>query len=315
MTKLATLVEQKIRLDAMIKIDSEWQINKNLQLYREQLGANIEAQHFQHELDKAHDAICDQLALMRNIVIDQKNLIEQQIQSRHRDYLDKSKEIYNRSLNDTPEYIFERYKNSPLFNDPEVSELFISRLGQYTNWQKPGLQIHPLHGNITDYIKGCDPLYLADVNDQMLFYVKTLWNEKYQKRINYYNYDETDKSPLHELPKNQFGLILCVSYFNYKPLEMIVNFLNDFKQLLCNGGVAMFTYNNCSRPEGVDRVDKNFQTYVPKDLLIEIVKQTGFELIKAVDASSTTSWIEIKKPGKIETLKGGQTLAEILSLS
>ena len=315
MIKLANLVEQKVRLEAMIKIENEWNINQSLTLYREQLGANVQEHYFQDELDKMHDAICDQLALMRKIVMDQKSLIEQQIQARHQEYLDKSEEIYANSHNDTPEYIFERYKNSPLFSDPEVLDLFVSRISQYTNWKKPGLQIHPLYGNMTDYIKACDPLYLADVNDQMLFYVKTLWNKKYQKRINYYNIDEANSNPLHQLPNNQFGLIVCISYFNYKPLSIIVNFLKDFKELLCDGGVAVFTYNNCSRPEGVDRVDKHFQTYVPKELLLEIIENIGFELIKTVDASATASWVEIKKPGEIKTIKGGQTLAEILSFS
>ena len=313
--KLLHLVEQKVRLEAMIKIDSEWKINEYLKLYREQLGSNVQTQLFQNELDQAHDAICDQLALMRRVIMNQKKSIEHQIDSKHQEYFDISKEIYENSLTDTPEYIFERYKNSPLFIDPDVFEFFVSRIGLYTNWQKPGLQIHPLNGNITDCIKACDPLYLVDTSDQMLFYIKTLWNEKYQKRLRYYTMDEKTDNPLNQLPSNQFGFILCASYFNYKPLNIIVNFLKDFKKLLCDGGVAIFTYNNCSIPEGVDRVDKNFQTYVPKELLLEIIKNLGFEVIKAVDASATASWIEIKKPGEIKTVKGGQTLAEIFSFS
>jgi len=313
--ELVNLVEQKVRLDSMIKIDSEWQINEYLKLYREQLGSNVQTQLFQNELDQAHDAICDQLAQMRKVISDQKKSIEHQISSKHQEYFDISKEIYDSGAQDSPEYIFDRYKNSPLFKDPDVFELFISRIGLYTSWQKPGLQIHPLNGNITDYIKACDPLYLVDTDDQMLFYAKTLWNDKYQKRIAYYTMNEKISNPLNQLPYNQFGFILCASYFNYKPLDIIVNFLKDFKQLLCDGGVAVFTYNNCSTPEGVDRVDKRFQTYVPKELLLEIIKNLGFEIIKAVDASATASWIEIKKPGEIKTVKGGQTLAEIFSFS
>lgn len=313
--KLIDLIEQKVRLEAMIKIDSEWEINEKLKLYREQLGSNVHVEHLQNELDKAHDVICDQLALMRKAIQDQKKLIDQQIEVRHEEYLDKSEKIYLSSENDPPEYIFERYKNGSQLKDPKILELLKSRIGSYITWQKPGLQIHPLNGNITDIIRGCDPLYLVDTTDQMLFYVKTLWNEKYQKRLRYYTIDEKVANPLLQLPNNQIGLIVCVSYFDYKPLKIIVNFLKDFKKLLCDGGVAVFTYNNCSIPEGVDRVDKKFQTYVPKELLLEIIENLGFEIIKAVDASTTVSWVEIKKPGELKTIKGGQTLAEIFSFS
>ena len=55
--KLLDLIEQKVRLEAMIKIDSEWEINEKLKLYSEQLGSNVHVEHLQNELDRANDTL------------------------------------------------------------------------------------------------------------------------------------------------------------------------------------------------------------------------------------------------------------------
>ena len=76
----------------------------------------------------------------------------------------------------------------------------------------------------------------------------------------------------------------------------------------------MFTYNNCNLPYAVRNVENNWASYVPKTKLLSIIKQTGFEVIESFDAYENVSWLEIKKPGTLTSLRGGQTLGEILTI-
>lgn len=314
-TLLKHLVEQRNKLQAFTMFDAETQLNDHLNQLNEAVCANLGERIFRQEVARSHERMCQELAKIRTMVMKQLEFFEHEIDAYNEDYFERSNTIYENTIFDTPEYIMQRNKGHHFLKTPsyEVRDLFISRLGQYNNWQKPALQIHPTYGKLTDFIKGCDPLYLADTHDGLLMYTRTLWNEAYQNRLRYYTFNERANDPLKDFPKNQFGLILVTDWFNYKNLDMIVKYLKHFMELLCPGGVVMFTYNNCDLPEAVERVDRGFQTYAPRHLLEEFVEDLGYEIIKFIDAGGTASWAEIKKPGKIETVRGGQTLAEIRS--
>ena len=314
--KLANLVSYKNTLNSISQLQHERKLNQTLDQMAEELSAKGLYDTDAHSsIRRSQNSIAEELASIRTCIKHELQFVEKQIYEHDAEYFEKSKEIYQASLQDSPEYIFERHKNSNIFSQNEQLDLFLSRLGQYTTWKKPGLQIRPLKGQVTDSIKALDPLYLVDTNEQLLFYAKTLWTENYQKRLQYYTIDEQQKQMLDQLPNNQFGLIVCVEYFEYKPFSIIANFLEEFFRILCKGGVAIFSYNNCDIASGVDKVDAAYQTYVPKRILLELIKEVGFELIKDVDASATASWLEVKKPGEITSLKGGQTLAEIRGFS
>ena len=314
--KLANLVSYKNTLDSISQLQHERKLNNTLEQMANELGAKgLYDSDVYSNIQRSQNSIAEELANLRTCIKHELQFVQTQINEQHAEYFAKSKEIYQASLHDTAEYIFERHKKNNIFSQKEQLELFLSRLGQYTTWKKPGLQIRPLKGQITDSIKALDPLYLIDTDEQLLFYAKTLWTENYQKRLRYYTIDEHQKQMLDQLPNNQFGLIVCVEYFEYKPFSMIANFIEEFFRILCEGGVAVFSYNNCDIASGVDKVDANYQTYVPKHILLQLVKEVGFELIKDVDAGATASWVEVKKPGEITSVRGGQTLAEIRGFS
>lgn len=311
---LIDVIEMRTRIEKMQLVDTESDIQEHLRLLRDSIGSNLLDDSFTHKVAESHDKITDELAKMRSLMINQKEFYDSVIESKHEEYFAKSHEIYESMKHDEPEYIFERHKqHNPLLHD-DIQDLFIARLGQYVTWQKPGLQIHPLFGEVTDHIKGLDPLYLADISDKMLFYVKTKWHEKYTKRLRFYTIDEKSSNPLHAFPKNQFGLIVSVGYFNYKPIEMVTQFLKSAYDVLCDGGVFVFTYNNASTTKGVSRVNNFFNTYIPNDMIVNIARSLGYEILADMTVSAC-SWLEIKKPGKLTSIRGGQTLAEIRSIT
>jgi hypothetical protein len=314
-TPLKDLVRQRNKTREFHFFDKEHEIDAHLNYLHEAVSSNLGEQIFRQQVSQHHENISVELAKIRLLVNQQLQIFEQEIRAQDDEYFERSQQIYDGTIFDEPDYIMGRNKGHHFLKsqDGNVRELFLSRLGQYNDWRKPGLQIHPTFGKITDYIKGCDPLYLLDTSNELLMYVKTQFTEAYQRRLRYYTFNERANDPLHMLPKKQFGLIVVTDWFNYKTMQMTVKYLKHFMDLLCDGGVVVFTYNNCDLPEAVERVDNGFQTYIPGQLLQEIVSELGYEIIKFIDAGGTASWAEIKKPGEIETVRGGQTLAEIRS--
>ena len=52
-------------------------------------------------------------------------------------------------------------------------------------------------------------------------------------------------------------------------------------------------------------------TYVPNKDLVSIVKKLGYDIIAARDEPTMTSWMEIRAPGELTSIRGGQTLGKI----
>ena len=94
-------------------------------------------------------------------------------------------------------------------------------------------------------------------------------------------------------------------------LDTIKQFLLQANEWLRPGGVIMFTYNNADLSASAGMSESYFMTYVPKRMLIPLIESLGFEIISSTDILPSTSWIELKKPGTLSTVKAHQTMGEI----
>lgn len=229
-------------------------------------------------------------------------------------YYEKSTNIYRESLNDTPEYILDRFAFKKLIYDEETADFLKGRIKLYTSYKWSAVEIRPALGEFTDLLTGCDPLYVVDVNDELFRNVKQMWTPEFQRRVRYYTINESLKKPLGVLPQNQIGLILSVDFFNFRPIELIEKYIASMFDTLKPGGMAIFTYNNCDYPIGVDNFEQNYYCYTPGRVVKEICKKYGFRIKASFDQDSNVSWLEIQKPGTMTSLRGGQSLARIESL-
>ena len=73
----------------------------------------------------------------------------------------------------------------------------------------------------------------------------------------------------------------------------------------------LFTYNNCDIPAAAGYAENYFMSYVPKSMLIPLCESLGFEVVQTQDFEPAVSWIELKKPGTLTTVKASQALGEI----
>lgn len=216
-----------------------------------------------------------------------------------------------KSAQERASYDLFRYRNSNIHRSKDVIEMLDSRTGLYSTWQQPGIHIRPGTGELTGKLKALDPLYLLDEEELIFHNIKQMFTPEYQARLRYGHIKDSDKEIFHLYPKESFGFILITEYFNYKPFDIIKKYLNEIYGLLKPGGAVLFTYNNCDQIYGVQNAEKQIAVYTPKTLVQELVRSIGFEIITHYDYQNI-SWFEIKKPGTLTTLRGGQCLAKII---
>lgn len=229
-------------------------------------------------------------------------------------YYVKSQTIYNEGVKDTADYVLDRHNFKKLLYEPATAEFFANRVKNHANWKWPACEIRPAYGEITENLIASDPVYLVDTDADLFRHVKTKWTPEYQRRLRYYVLDETHKRLFHQLPQGQLGLLVSVDFFNFRPLELIQRYLREMFGLLRPGGMAVFTYNNCDYPIGVDNFENSYYCYTPGHRIKAMCEQLGFRVAASFDLENNVSWLELQKPGTRSSLRGGQTLGKILSI-
>lgn len=191
-----------------------------------------------------------------------------------------------------------------------VQSEVLDRIRLHSNWQYPALEIGCRDGEWTNHLVASDPLYIADFHREFTESAIKEFPEEFQRRLRVYLL----KSPedlLTTMPKNQFNFIFSWNFMNYASLDTIKEYLKIAKELLRPGGTFMFSYNDGDRPAGAAMAENFFMTYVPKHMLVLMAESLGFEILNQRTRDISVSWIEVRKPGVLETNKAHQVLGKI----
>jgi SAM-dependent methyltransferase len=265
------------------------------------------------KLLKQRDILINNLNRFEGLIDEFKDHATEFLRKEESSYLSLSYKNYKISKEqNTPEYILDQDLFHTLIYKDEIKNYFIDRLHYLSSWKYPGMFIRPENGRSIDEMTSSDPLYVADDHEHLLFPTKQMWNDDYQNRIRYHVIDDTKDIIFKQFPKKQFGLIVVMNYLNHKPLELIKRYLMELYGLLRPGGTLLFTYNNCNIPLAVQNFEKMCGSYTPGSLVEPMVEFIGFEIFESYNEPLTNvSWLELKKPGELTSLRGGQCLAEI----
>ena len=190
----------------------------------------------------------------------------------------------------------------------DIEETIKQRILLHTSWRYPALEIGCRDGEWTQYLVAADPLYILDKNQEFLESTSSRFTEAYQNRLRKYKMIDHDLSML---PQGQFSFIFSWAHFNYVSLDTMHQFLKQAYSVLRPGGVFMFSYNDGDTPAGAGIAESFSQTYMPKSILIPLCCSLGFEISNEYDYDAITSWLEIKKPGTLHSIKAHQVLGEI----
>jgi SAM-dependent methyltransferase len=239
-----------------------------------------------------------------------KLVINEQISEAEKSWFSESYRLFNQEMhNETKEDI--------QFRSPQISKesqlFYQSRIARLTGWKRTAMIVRPGFESWIHDMVSCDPLYLVDISYDLLVPALSLFNQAYQQRLRTYVVNEQpDQKILTNLPKEQFGLILAYNFFNFRPFELIKQWLLEFYETLRPGGSLLMTINDCDRDKGVMLAEQHFCCYTPGSLVCALAENIGFETTFVWHDNGASTWLEFTKPGEFESLRGGQTLAKII---
>lgn len=195
-----------------------------------------------------------------------------------------------------------------------LKETIINRIQLHTDWHYPSLEIGCRDGEWTGYMVAADPLYITDQYRDFLESTLSCFTPEYQRRLRDYLVRDTNFGAL---PQSQFAFVFCWNFLNYRSLDTIKEYLKAVRDLLRPGGVFMFSYNNGDRHEQAGYAEGHWMSYMPKSMLIPMCESLGFEILHSEDTrneGTAVSWIEVKKPGELTTVKAHQVMGEIIRI-
>jgi SAM-dependent methyltransferase len=232
-----------------------------------------------------------------------------QIQQQEQEYFAASTALFNTGYrNDSVDHII----NRTMSLSDEAAAVFEQRLKMHTSWQHAGLIFRPVHLSAFHEIVALDPMYLVDTHDELLTSRTQQFTERYQRRVrNYVVDDYSEGALLDQLPQNQFGLVAAQNFFNFKPIEIVIQIITEVYDLLKPGGAFVFTYNNCDLAGAVKLAERNFTCYTPGRLIKQAAAKVGYQLNFEHNEINGVSILELARPGERDSLRGGQTLAVI----
>ena len=237
-----------------------------------------------------------------------KSLIKAQTEAEEKHWFQDSYNLYEK-LYETSEYILNRRPDIA----PDIENLYKYRIMKYADWHYSAMIIRPGTESFINDMVAYDPLYLIDEKHELLTPALNMFNKVYQRRLRTYVVNErTDEEILGKLPNDQFGMCLAYNYFNYRPFEVLKKYLIEIYQKLKPGGILIMTFNDCDRVSAVKLVESKFCSYTPGYLVRELAERVGYEIEFSWNDPGPSTWIEFKKPGNLDSLKGGQALAKIM---
>jgi hypothetical protein len=309
--KLSEIMAFKNLLDAMTPLPVVASLSSALNPLLNVVSENPhKIQSLNEQLTNEYKNIFGFLRDFENTIEQIKTALQDKIEQNNNLYFEQSLKNYNESLDcETVESILDR--KLPVYK--EVVDKLITRIRDYNSWQYAALIIRPGREDWIHELVACDPLYLVDINDELLEPARLRFNDQYQRRLRTYCVNETVNSGMFDqLPNGQFGFCLIYNFFNYKPMEIINSYLTELYHKLKPGGTAAFTFNNCDRAEGIELFEKHFMSYTPENNITALCETIGYEIKNVFRLDHSCTWIEIVRPGQLTSLRGGQSLAKVV---
>lgn len=245
-----------------------------------------------------------------------KQEVERLIEIEGKYWLQKSSAYYEKQLETRLNQRSDAHtlhKNKPVQFDEDLRKMLHDRVSSYSKWNHPGMIIHPMFESFIEGMFSSDPLYVVGESTDLLEPALSKINDYFRSKMRVYIIEESVDQPiLDRLPNKQFGFCLAFNYLNYRPFELIQKYLNELYDKLLPGGVLIITFSDCDHQEAISLVEQSVVCYTPGSMIRGWAKYVGFEEIFNQTYLGANVWLELRKPGTLGSLRGGQSLAKIL---
>lgn len=261
------------------------------------------------EFNQHRDEIFKNFQNLESALDQIKLKINNAIDTLGQEWFQESEQRYEHELRQkTPEQILDRSTSIPQVD----FDFFTSRLSTYAAWKYPGMILRPAKNSMIHGMVCFDPLYIVDVHADLLWPCQLTFPDQYRRRLRPIVIDESESTVLDSVPDNQFGIVLAYDYFNFLPMSIVVSMLQQIFNKLRPGGTLCMTFNDCDTEPGMKLVEAHrYATYIPRRKLIEHINRIGYQHIQFYNNASPLTWLELRKPGNLTSIRGGQVLAQV----
>jgi hypothetical protein len=309
--KLSDLVAYKTNLEKLTARTTQREIELSLGKITHLIDAqSIQLGDFKQQLDNQYNTIYNNIGQFEHTLVQLKKEIQTQIELAEKPWFQESYRLYDQEMrNDSVDHILNR---RPILSEDTENYLRV-RIQNYVDWQHPGMIIRPGVEKFVEDIVGYDPLYLIDQHHDLLVPAFNRFPEEYQRRLRLYTVrEDVDSEILEKIPHSQFGFCLAYNFFEFKPFEIVRKYMTEVYQKLKPGGTFIMTFNDCDRDKAVKLAEQRYACYTPGSLVRELATTIGYIQNFSWDNDGPTTWLELRKPGVLTSLRGGQTLAKII---
>jgi len=309
--RLSDLVNYMNLLESMSVMDTTRQTDQVLDKITHVVSTSaIQLEQFSAVLAQRQTEVASALTQYESDLVALKHTLRELIATTEKPWFSESYRLYEQEMvHETTEYILNRR--------PEISadteQFYRTRLTRYNSWHHAAMIIRPGRESFIHDLLASDPLYLVDESHDLLEPAMGQFNEQYRQRLRPYTIlERSGETILGQLPKSQFGLVLAYNFFNFRPFEVLRQYLTEIYQKLRPGGVLVMTFNDCDRAKAVMLVEQHYCCYTPGYLVRELAQSLGYEIAFSWTDQGPSTWLELRRPGERPSLRGGQTLAKIL---
>jgi SAM-dependent methyltransferase len=309
--KLSNLINYRCELEAMSVANTARQSNIEIEKITHLVGnQNIQVAEFNQQLCKRQLDIQQTFDNFEKDLDSLKLELKKIIEVAEKPWFAESYRLYEEEMiHETTKYILDRRAEI----DSDTEKFYRTRIVRYNDWKHPAMILRPGMEPYIHELLASDPLYLVDEHYDLLRPAIEQFNEQYQTRLRPYTINERNSEKiLEKLPDNQFGLVFAYNFFNFRPFEVIKKYFTEIYEKLRPGGFLVITFNDCDRPKGVMLVEQHFCCYTPGYLVRELAQTIGYEIAFSWTDQGPSTWLELRKPGEFESLRGGQALAKVI---
>jgi hypothetical protein len=309
--RLSDLVNYMNLLDDRSTVDTARQSDLELSKITHVVSSSaIQLEQFSAVLAQRQSEVAVALNQYESDLDELKHALRNLITTTEKPWFTESYRLYEQEmLHETTDDILNR---SPKIS-ADTLQFYRTRLSRYNSWHHAAMIIRPAYEPFINELLASDPLYLVDESHDLLQPAMSQFNEQYQQRLRPYTITErSDEAILGQLPKGQFGLVFAYNFFNFRPFEVLRQYLKEIHQKLRPGGMLVMTFNDCDRAKAVMLVEQHYCCYTPGYLVRELAQSLGYEIAFSWTDQGPSTWLELRKPGERPSLRGGQALAKII---
>lgn len=263
--------------------------------------------------DSAMAVLQDSMQGFHTAIDQLRHSVSDLIVAQQQQYLESSQRLWDTDMRgETTDYILSRTLNT---NDADRDRIK-ARILAYCDWRVPGLVVRPGRESWIDHLVALDPLYLVDQRLDLLAPALDRFPVEYRRRMRPYAVDDRSEDRIFwQLPSEQFGYIFAYNFLNFRPMNLITRYLQEWFDLLRPGGTVFFTFNDCDWSHNVALAERNFMCYTPGQWVRESAQASGYEILDHYHGAADCAWMELRRPGKMRSRRGAQTLAKIIPRS